>query len=75
MGTNTTDVATQPPTGGSLERSERAAAVTLRPAVDVHLRWRVVARAGCVSVTGSSRFSRQRPNGSDFRCYLTIGEG
>jgi HSP20 family molecular chaperone IbpA len=36
MGTNTTDVATQPPTGGSLERSERAAAVTLRPAVDIY---------------------------------------
>ena len=36
MGTNTTDVATQPPTGGSLERSERSAAVALRPAVDIY---------------------------------------
>jgi len=36
MGTNTTDVATQPPSGGSLERSERAAAVALRPAVDIY---------------------------------------
>jgi Hsp20/alpha crystallin family protein len=35
MGTNTTDVATQPPTGGSFKRSERAAAVPLRPAVDI----------------------------------------
>jgi HSP20 family protein len=36
MDTNTTDVATQSSTRGSLERSERAAVVALRPAVDIY---------------------------------------
>jgi HSP20 family molecular chaperone IbpA len=36
MATNTTEVATQESTGGSLQRSERAAGAAIRPPVDIY---------------------------------------